>query len=366
MPAAASVDLPDAPLQCPGCEIQLDSIATIGSSDSVEMLSDTKAVYLPDAHRIVVGPIGEQGRVAVFDEHGKFLNLLLRKGDGPSEVLSVKLMVPLAGDSLLIVSDAMKAIRISLSTGKGTDARLPIVTLNAMTDFGSGMVVMNAMADKIPNLVVLDSAMQPRLSFGQNMDSVKTDSLANDLDRLQLQLTRAPDGTLWTVTQRYELVLRQWSRDGRLLWQGRRQAAWFPQYHLKDRPVGKLASQVKIMPLITGVRVDSTRRVWLTAMVADSNWIQGDPEEPAEKLFSMGPNGRLVIAYREWDRFLDGIIEVIDPKSGRVVARRRLPFAMVAMYPDGLMRRSITLPSGDIEFRFYRARLVEQKRRARE
>ncbi|MEP6591319.1 MAG: hypothetical protein ABJC19_09055 [Gemmatimonadota bacterium] len=357
-PEALTAEVRDTPVRCGGCKITLDSIAIIKANDSVDILPNSRVAYLKDAHLFAVGPIGDQGRVALYRENGEFVRLMLRKGDGPSEVRSVNTLVPLSGDSLLVVSDAMKAVRISTSSTSGIDATLPTVTLNAMLYVGNGRVAMNALSATMPNIVLLDTAMNSVASFGVNLASIRMDSVAPDLDRLQLRLALSPDGTLWTSTQRYELQLRQWSLDGRLLWASERVGAWFPPYTLKDRPIGLLPSQARLLPTVSGLFVDSLRQLWLVGMVADSNWSQGDSVVPGKMMLTMTPGGRLVVPYRDWDKYLDGIVEVIDPKSHTIVARHRFPFALTQVFGSGVVGRSVTQPSGEIEFHVYRLRLI--------
>jgi hypothetical protein len=110
-----------------------------------------------------------------------------------------------------------------------------------------------------------------------------------------------------------EYAIRQWSQTGAL----KRELVVDSDWYDGSREVRQITPSAPPMSVILAINEDSLGRLWVLGRAADARWREG-----------LGPAQRVehqtVYPFRDMDRLFDGVIEVIDVKSARVLARRRI------------------------------------------
>jgi hypothetical protein len=142
------------------------------------------------------------------------------------------------------------------------------------------------------------------------------------LEKTQL-LTESQGGRAWSADiVRYRLSL--WTRDGTLSQSLERHPTWFSGVS----PYGIGTPTTPPPPAITAIQEDGSGRLWVFIQVAGPRWRSAWPQ--------IG-RGTHEVASRTiaFEKLFRTIVEVIDPKEGRVVARRSFDDWFVAGLPTG-------------------------------
>jgi hypothetical protein len=134
----------------------------------------------------------------------------------------------------------------------------------------------------------------------------------------------------WTfATDTYEIT--EWDATGKPIRVLRRDPAWFPRdaRYETDEPA----------PFLRAVHEDRAGRLWVVTLVAGSRWREG--------VGKRRPDGSLDIGTRRLDLMNDSMIEVIDLRTGRLLASTRVAgyvkqfisdqeFVMISEDDDGI------------------------------
>jgi hypothetical protein len=178
-------------------------------------------------------------------------------------------------------------------------------------------------------------------------------------------VTLAPSRTAgaWAASQWYEHHLQRLNSDGAVLTDIRRHPAWFPPYaydaiNEKLYRLGELRAPRP--PTVLGVGVDSTGYLFLVSRVADAHW-QKDPKAPAPP----PPGGEYPVQKLEptggIDRYVDGILEVYDDKSGAFLGSWRSDSPLGSLTQNGLLYNQSEDADGITTIKVYRIRVTGRK-----
>lgn len=111
----------------------------------------------------------------------------------------------------------------------------------------------------------------------------------------------------------------------------RREVEWFPpdqeSHGWEEKP----------SPMLAGIAADDSL-LWVFAFTADERWAEAG-------------------ATRDWDRFIDTRIEVIDWRRGRVLASQRFDEPYDNWVEPGLIGRLAVTPTGSTRYMTYRVQL---------
>lgn len=157
-------------------------------------------------------------------------------------------------------------------------------------------------------------------------------------------VTVTSDDHVWMgLVNRYRL--ESWSAAGTRQRVLERRSSWFEPWEnhsgdvARDRPPSRLLS----------IATDEEGLIWTLVQVADANYKPLYPNDGRE---------RPMYDIRDEAKISDTIIEVIDPRAARVVARQRFPEALNWFFGRGLVSEVNQNDEDDAEIRVHRLRLV--------
>jgi hypothetical protein len=313
------------PVSCPHCRIDLG--ATIQISDSIDALvKGLQAVKVDQSGRIWV--LGGEEPPRVFTSAGAFLRIVGRRGSGPGEYGRPRDVVSLAGDSVLVIDVGPRRASVldptltfvrSVALPHTPSSTQPIAWPSRVV---TGGYLGSASGAGLP-LHEIDFRTSPA-PVVQSFGSESGELLANDFGAMARYLTLSSAGGLWTAD---ELLYRlaKVSEDGHIDRVLVRESPWFPGR--TARVIG--TPSIAPSPSISGVHEDRDGLLWVSLRVASANWQEAWPRAGGE------------IDYRQLDleRLFDSVVEVIDPRTARVVARRQFDEWIVSMSPGARIAR---------------------------
>ena len=253
---------------------------------------------------------------------GRVLRTIGRKGNGPGEFQSVGALIIGPADTLHAF-DAI-ARRWSVFSPEGEYVRsapLPAVPHSAYA-LGNGDILINGTVRTAESiglpLHILSSDGAVRLSFGREQAVRRP-----DLSLLDLREIATPhDGRFW-VLHMNEYRLEEWSLDGRLLRAYERNPAWFRPWLSMSR----MSPEVPPSPYPVGFVAVTAAHAWVITRVPAKDWSRGLRKTRSE-------SGREVFVPADLPAVYDSMLEYLDLRSGRVVARAQTPLALGGFVDD--------------------------------
>jgi hypothetical protein len=305
-------------VECQRCAITVRTLASLGDSIGPGSIgSAINAVNVDAQGRYWV--LEHQQLPMVFDRAGRFIAAPGRRGDGPGELGDSQMyVVPIAGDSILV-----------LGTGRATvfagDLQ-PIRTVRLPSAFIPVIIF------RWPDLVLAngyvgspDASGWPlhRLSFAAG-DAQILASFGPDDGTLrpgQFSFQRlAPSGSnaFWSADWdgRYRLIRWTFPQEQALTLE--RRPSWFP----RSSGSGYGSPQRPPPPRIAGILEDSTGLVWVFANTAAPTWRRAWPKDNGA--------GEVEVGRLAHEKLFQTVVEIIDPRSKRVVARQTIPKYVLA------------------------------------
>lgn len=314
------VVVPDEP-SCATCEISVRRLATLGTDTGPGALAALPLSMTADGlGRYWVFP--ELEPPIVFSAGGAAVRVG-RIGSGPGEFRSPSPAVAI-GDSMLVLDD-----QLSRATVVGPD--LTAVRSIVMPVYLVGPVVV-----KWPSLIVMSgwaaAAYPPnsalhRVSFDGPQEHVlgsfgpRGSGGAFGLQKARQLTGAARDGHIWSSDwQRLRFTL--WNSDGTAVKSFQRKPEWFPDV---DSPgMGTPAKPPDAM--VRAIRGDSSGLVWVVSSLPAPTWKEGWPKlQPGQR--------EVLMKDMSFDKFFRSMVEVIDPNTARVVARRQFDSFVYALLP---------------------------------
>ena len=274
--------------------------------------------------------------VWVFGADGDFLTRIGRRGSGPGEFQRI--------GSLVVTEDgvfsALDGDRGTIATFDWTGQLLREVRTEGWLPMGvetlpfEGSLVLHAADIRTPaqvgyplHLVDLESGAI-RKSFGSLTGEYPLGwSLAEKL------IARGPGRSVW-MTDRYGAYEIELWESNTIVRAVRRDVEWFPEIPLDRQSHGW---EERPTPMLVHVASDDSL-LWVLAHTADDRWSEA-------------------AATRDWDRFLDTRIEVIDWRRGRVLASRRLDDVHDTWVAPGLIGRLAVTAMGSVRYLTYRVEM---------
>lgn len=103
--------------------------------------------------------------------------------------------------------------------------------------------------------------------------------------------------------------------------------------------------------------VDAHGRIWTAVLVPDPRWRAAEAAPPS------GREGRAARALpaSEWGKYLDTILEVIDPATARVIVSQRFPGVMGGFTRDGLLTEFRDIEDGLLQAAVSRPGVVQSR-----
>lgn len=326
---------------CRGCSIAVRQVAVLGEEDGPGMIESESTTGVADSRGRIFLYAAYSPPVKAYDAGGRYVATLGAEGQGPGEFRGVGAVRVSAGDTVHVFDgDNLRTSVFSPALRLARTTRLEIPPQTEAAALGGDRVVLGVPL-RSPSraglpLHLLDGGRVVR-SFGSTSGAFRPDIPYFD----ERAIAPAGPGRVWVVHKnRYQVEL--WSTDGRKLRELRRSVAWFPP-HVAERPV----SPDRPPPTtIQQVAVDGAGRLWIKILVPDRDWRRA--------VRAGGPHGYTV---RDRAGYYDTLIEVIDPRRGRVLASRRFPELVQLLGHDRI--GAVVTGADDIpRFVVWRAQLV--------
>lgn len=351
---------------CPTCSVALELVATIGNATDAELIPDwARLTSLADGG-FVVATIRSKVPLLRYDRRGAFIGTLGTLGDGPGEFRWPQSVVRARGDSISIMGQG-RLTTISTLSGRGrSEPVAPNLTGYFHAVLGDGSVIINVNALHQVAFAALTPGSSLKKQFGPAQPLVVLPhqngrTTGDDYSNLVALAPSRTDG-FWAASQWYDHHLQKLSGDGAVLADIRRHPAWFPPYTYADIDeklyrLGELRAPRP--PTVSGVGVDSAGHVFVVSRVADAHW-QKDPNAPAPPppskqydvpVTKLDPTGGI-------DRYVDGILEVYDDKSGVFLGSWRSDSPLGSLTQNGLLYNQAQDADGITTIKVYRLRIL--------
>lgn len=316
---ARVIRIPDAPT-CTSCSVVLQHITTLGGFDGPGEIDRAPISIREDwLGRFWILPgYGPNYLARVYSAKGAYVGTVGREGEGPGEFRGPAALMPLPGDSMLVVDPMLS---------RATVVSADLKPHRAMRYFRAD--IWPEFALDWPRSVILEGWIPTGKQAGNQLHRVSLagaepqilNSFSTDLSPwlrrhdwpAVVRAVAEPSG-FWTYNE-YRYRFSRWSADGKMIADFERDAPWFPR---KDKlnPSGNKDTP----PASTLVRIipGDEQRVWSIVKVASPNW-----KRAWEHTVSAG-HGELEGNSIGWEYLHDAIVEEIDLKSARVLSRTRI------------------------------------------
>lgn len=307
-----AVPVPDK-VACTACSIRTVVAATLvvprDSTDGfpIAVRSDSRSRYW----------VFRRGEMpAIFDQSGKFLRTLGRTGSGPGEYVQPYDMADVGHDSIVVfdgdglrVSVLDASLRYIRSVTMPFEMHSPIVISWPDTVLASGILPTPGQAGWPLHLVSFQGRQPTVLaSFGLTDGELRPDGVA----RTWHWFTSSDAGKVWAAWM-YGYSLSEWDARGRVIRALERKPRWFSA----SSPSSLGTPTTPPPPFVAGIQQDRAGLVWVLVHTPAPTWREAWPKLSPE---TREVSSRMIAK----ERMYSTIIEVIDPRIGRVVARQTL------------------------------------------
>ncbi|MBL0173540.1 MAG: hypothetical protein IPP90_23190 [Gemmatimonadaceae bacterium] len=329
------VEVPDA-IACKSCRIERGLSIVLKSNQKGFSVQPTD-VALDSRGRIWVAEEGVG--VRVFRSSGEFEADVGRKGSGPDEYQEPFGFLTLPSDSMLVLDSRSNVAHVvspqlrSVRRVRLTGFMFPLLPLSwPSLVAATGMISTKASIDQPLHLVAFAGA-----------DVAVTKSVrfpADPPDRahptsLFVRLAHARAGGFWTADQ-FAYRLTRWSPEGAPIQTLVRKPSWFAGRSMDW--IGNPSTPAP--PRIIAVVEDADGLIWVFHQVASPRWRDGWPTQRT--------TGEVATRQIAFERLFTTRIEVIDPKSARVVAETALDAFVPTVLSDG---RAVVYATDDNDVR---------------
>jgi hypothetical protein len=290
---------------CRTCTIELTKVATLGKANDSVLLGQIVGVIAVNSRGEYFAPASSQFQVAVYDSVGRLLRAVGQRGPGPGEFRFITDIHVGAGDSILI-ADARNNLQLFTPDLRYHRA----IRVPDAGSFGLALVrddwemIVQTLPDRLvvisPTGVVRDTiALGPASRSGRCRTC--------DIRHLS---SASGEGQFWsTISNRYDIELLD--TKGAVHRTLSRRPDWFAPWDFVREGPG--SERRPPLPRVHAVREGPDGLLWVSVRVPDANWTYSPPT---------------VATHAADDREIDVMLAVIDPKTGELLAERRLPGAI--------------------------------------
>ncbi len=352
LPWAASGQVPDtvkisAELSCKDCRIVLEPMAVLGTENGEDFLTSSDEVAAGIRHFYVVNRYAST-EIQVFSREGTFLRTVGRVGEGPGEYKKISHLWVSPGDTLHVI-DASNSRRTLLGPDLETleVARLPgRGRYHGYFGLSTGEAVLAATAPdsagEVRLLHRLDPTGKRSLPFGPPLGGADYSNTGpTDFAR---KFAETEIGELLVVPGN-EFAIESYSPTGTLT-----QVYEFTGREFLDLIPGG-GRFPGYLPRIEDVWIDDEEYLWVMMRVGDVDW-----EEGVERV-GVGFGRRPSVTLSDHNLFWDTVIEVVDLKRGRTVARERFENSLIRFLGNNEVAGMTYLEGMTIRLPFFRARV---------
>ena len=314
----------DAPA-CATCSLVVSAVVELGDREGPGIVAQLNAPYAlarvvrsDDGDYYVPAHLGD-GRLLRFSSEGVFRDAIGRRGEGPGEYDLPVLVVGSADD--LTILDPLTARLTTIRGGEVATWRLPL-RLDALDVFPDGRHVYNALSFESESnwhpIHVYDPASR-RITSSLGDEGARAARMDPGIPELRRRVAAAADGNIWAArSNRYRID--KWSPDGDHILRIERDAPWFRPW--EEWP--GVDYEVRPPAAVVGVRDWGGGLLMVVVRLADANW------RPILPTLEVLPGHETIPASRN-EELYDTVIEVLDTRSGTVLARTRVDERVVGL-----------------------------------
>ncbi|TVP60117.1 MAG: hypothetical protein EA351_00980 [Gemmatimonadales bacterium] len=312
------------------CGIEVTEIAMLGGDDAgVGFVGRPRSLARLSDGRFLLADFHEGDRIKIYGPDGTYQRSVGRRGEGPGEYGSVASITRLAGDTIEVYDDASFNDRITILTSDFQVVETRRTGLptgpRTMTTLSDGSRVMNRI---IHSPAIIGLPLHTVSPEGELVRSFGADPPIEDLRNGQLHfrwLATASDSTVWAA-HRVRYTIEEWSVEGNMMRELTRQVPWFPPVERG----GFIDAESPPNPELGPIHSDRAGLLWVVVQVPSANWEEALEMQP-------DPYGRQRLVPGNPRLYQDALIEVIDPGTGRIVARTRTDHRILGFVADGLV-----------------------------
>lgn len=308
-------------------ELELRTVATLTSGDSVLLAASLPAIDSRGGFAALLQL--PEGAVGLFDSTGAFRATVGRRGTGPGEFRSATSVGFGPGDSLWVIDRNRWAHLFEVQ------ASPQFVRTIALTQPSTGEVtrygflsrgIVGTQGLRGPHLARWDGAL--KTEFGQHA------SVQRMGDRMQ-PVALLDSVRLWTVREgayAFELLEADGSRPRAITFG----VPWFGTTPDRDPAEGG------ITPHVAALRVDTAGRLMVLIR-------RGNPARPSLERRPVAPLERAAPATRsDLAEVYDGVLDVIDPVGGHLLASHRVSGGVLGFLPGDLLAEAAVDAQGNV------------------
>ena len=300
----AMVTLPAEPT-CRTCTIELTKVATLGRPTDSVLLGQVVGFIAVNSRGEFFAPASSQFQVAIYDSLGRLTQAFGKRGPGPGEFRWITDIRIGPADSILIADQRNNLQWFTPDLRYHRGVRVPnpgSFGLALVQD--DGTIIMQMRNDR---LIVISPT-------GAVRDTIRSTSATPAGRCAECEIRRlapaAGAGRFWsTIANRYEIELLD--SAGKVLRTLSRRPGWFAPWDFVRVTPG--SERQPPLPRMGKVREDPDGLLWVAVTVADAQWTYVPPG---------------VFTHTADNRETDVMLAVIDPKTGELLAERRLPGAI--------------------------------------
>ncbi|NOT08888.1 MAG: 6-bladed beta-propeller [Gemmatimonadales bacterium] len=320
----------------------------LGGRDT-SLIDHPESVWRDSRGRYFVLQPNKEEMPIVFDRGGRFLRRIGRKGDGPGEFRFAAHGTVDAADSIFIVDWVGRASVFSPDFKYVRSFPFP-QGVRSMVVLRNGDLLANALVSDrqtigLPFHLFRRDGNRYAAAGDRSRPYIHTENY-----RLAHRVTPAAAGGFWSVPRIGDYHLEYWNALGKREAHFRSSPDWFvelpPDIGLRD-PF-KLDPPVS---MIEAIWEDRSGLVWVVTRVADPK------RHLARQDTVRTPEGKAVVP-SDLDRTSDSIIEVIDPRTHRVMAWHRFDEYLHFAVGGGRVANVRTRPDGFVTIRIMNVSLV--------
>lgn len=320
------VVIPDAPA-CATCSLTVSAVVELGDREGPGIvaqlnapLAQARVVRSDDGDYYIPGHLGD-GTLSRFSPEGVFLEAIGRRGEGPGE-FQLPVLMGGSSDGLTILDPSSARV----TTIRGDDVETTSLPFMARTwaVLQDGRHVYNGLSSwregvGHPVHVYDPASRQVTSSFGD--EGARADRSRQDASgHPRRAIAAAADGNIWVAREnRYRID--KWSPDGERIARIERDAPWFRPW--EEWPGTDF--EVRPMPVTVGVGDWGDGLLMVVVRLADADW------QPIQPIASEDLPGHESVPAARQDDLYDTVIEVLDTRSGTVLARTRVDEHIVGL-----------------------------------
>lgn len=313
------------PSSCPVCALRVRRVAGLQSGDRDSLQSGPlRSAAVSGTGDIVVSYGNETAPLRVFDPSGRLRHSIARQSDLIPPSLGLLWVTAVGGEIKVFANDSGGAYSLDHVGALRRGPATRVAPFRQLAVLKNGSIV-TAFVARDPQDVGLPLKLYSPdgnliTAFGSDAEYFRADSA----DLLRRTVTPGRGGGFWAAYL-YEYRVEYWSDAPARTLTLVRNPPWFSGVGL-PRPLG-LAHPPP--PVLTGVYEDRLGLLWTATAVARTDWQSAVQVFEGGAVDPRGPSPPLNDLY-------ETIVEVLDPKAGRVVTALRIPVLLSAQLGDRL------------------------------